>query len=65
MFNLKRKDKQWIEVTHAASGDVLKVAIDRIDTLNGKVHLAFDDEPRNFMIVRGEKAHGPRPQIRG
>ena len=67
MLVLKRKDGQWIEVTHR-SGDVLRFRV--YDLRGGDGHpvrldLAFDDPARNFSIQRPERAlkgpHAARP----
>ena len=62
MLVLRRKDGQWVEVTHK-SGDVLRV---RVYGLNGepggRVNLAFDDEERNFSIQRPERAAESAPR---
>ena len=55
MLVLKRKDGQWIEVTHK-SGDVLRLRVYNINPDNpGRVNLAFDDDDRNFDIQRPER----------
>lgn len=55
MLVLKRKEGQWVEVTHR-SGDVLRVRVYQIeDGKPGNVNLAFDDEARNFEIERPER----------
>jgi hypothetical protein len=50
---LKRKEGHWLEVTHAASGDVLRVRVQ--DIKPGKLNLVFDDPERNFAIERPER----------
>ena len=60
MLVLKRKEGQWVQVTHAASGDVLRIRV--YDITNGlppRANLAFDDSPRNFILERPERV--PRP----
>ncbi len=59
MLVLKRSDGQWVEVVHR-SGDVLRI---RAYDLRpgpagrpGRLHLAFDDPPRHFTILRPERA---------
>jgi hypothetical protein len=55
MLVLKRKEGQWVEVTHR-SGDVLRLRVYNIaHDYPGRVNLAFDDEPRNFSIQRPER----------
>ena len=60
MLVLRRKDGQWIEVTHR-SGDVLRFRVyDVCDDVPGRVNLAFDDPARNFVIQRPERVlRGP------
>lgn len=66
MLVLKRKEGQWVEVTHR-SGDVLRIRVCKIESgAPGHLNLAFDDEPRNFEIERPERRHdraaaGPAP----
>lgn len=59
MLVLRRREGQWVEVTHR-SGDVLRI---RVYDIGGDgsgrhcgAHLAFDDAPRNFAIERPERA---------
>lgn len=60
MLVLKRKEGQWIEVVHAASGDMLRIRVYNIRDRDPKqVDLAFDDDARNFNINRPERK--PRP----
>lgn len=55
MLVLKRKEGQWINVTHK-NGDVLRIRAFRIQGGHpGQLDLAFDDEPRNFSIQRPER----------
>jgi hypothetical protein len=57
MLVLKRKEGQWVEVTHR-SGDVLRIRACNIQGANpGHVNLAFDDDARNFEIERPERRH--------
>jgi hypothetical protein len=56
MLVLRRKDGQWIEVTHR-SGDVLRFRVyDVSGEAPGRVNLAFDDADHNFAIQRPERA---------
>lgn len=60
MLVLKRREGQWIEVTHR-SGDVLRFRVYDIQG-HGEPHvnLAFDDAARNFGIERPERVlRGP------
>ena len=55
MLVLRRKDGQWIEVTHR-SGDVLRFRVYEISGESpGRVNLAFDDPERHFAIQRPER----------
>jgi hypothetical protein len=70
MLVLKRKEGQWIEITHK-SGDFLRFRVyDICGDAPGRANLAFDDPARNFEIQRPERplhrdgahpAPGPRP----
>lgn len=55
MLVLRRKDGDWVIVTHR-SGDVLRIRVyDCTGTpgrTGGGAHLAFDDPPRNFAVER-------------
>lgn len=59
MLVLKRREGQWIEITHR-SGDVLRFRVYDIYEGPGRVNLAFDDPARNFEIERPERLHRPR-----
>jgi hypothetical protein len=55
MLVLKRKEGQWVHVTHK-SGDVLRLRIYDIEPgVPGRVNVAFDDDARNFAIERPER----------
>ena len=55
MLVLKRKEGQWVEVTHR-SGDVLRIRVCRIEPgMPGQLNLAFDDDARYFEIERPER----------
>lgn len=57
MLVLKRKEGQWVEVTHR-SGDVLRIRVCKIEAgMPGHLNLAFDDDARNFEIERPERRH--------
>ncbi len=67
MLVLKRKEGQWIDVTHK-SGDVLRFRVYNLcSEFPGRVNLAFDDAERNFEIQRPErvlsKATVGRPSV--
>lgn len=62
MLVLKRKEGQWVEVTHR-SGDILRIRVCKIEGgAPGHLNLAFDDAPRHFEIERPERRHQPRPE---
>lgn len=55
MLVLKRKEGQWVEITHR-SGDVIRIRAYNIQQgLPNSVNLAFEDEARNFEIERPER----------
>ena len=55
MLVLKRKDGQWIEITHK-SGDIVRFRTYNLSSeYPGRVTLAFDDDERNFDIHRPER----------
>lgn len=57
MLVLKRKEGQWIEVVHEASGETLRIRVYGIDgRFPGHANLAFDDAPKHFRIERVERA---------
>jgi hypothetical protein len=52
---LKRKEGQWVDVTHR-SGDVLRIRVCQVMFGNPpRLNLAFDDDERNFEIQRPER----------
>ena len=53
MLVLRRTEGQWIELTHEASGDMIRFRV--YDLQAGRAHLAFDDSARNFRIERPER----------
>jgi hypothetical protein len=56
MLILRRKEGQWVEITHR-SGDVIRVRVYNIRArAPGQLDLAFDDDDRNFVILRPERA---------
>ena len=60
MLVLRRKEGQWVEITHK-SGDTIRVRVCNIRTRNSaQLDLAFDDDARNFLIQRPER--GGRPE---
>ena len=55
MLVLKRKEGQWIDITHK-SGDILRFRVYNLcSEFPGRVDLAFDDAERNFEIQRPER----------
>jgi hypothetical protein len=56
MLILRRKEGQWVEITHR-SGDVIRVGICNVRTrYPGQVDMVLDDDARNFIIQRPERA---------
>ncbi len=56
MLILRRKEGQWVEITHR-SGDTIRVRVCNVRARNaGQIDLAFDDEARNFTVQRPERA---------
>jgi hypothetical protein len=55
MLVLKRKEGEWVEITHK-SGDVLRLRLYEICGRSpARANLAFDDPARNFVIQRPER----------
>lgn len=55
MLVLKRKEGQWIDLTHR-SGDVIRIRVGQIEAGRpGTLNLTFDDDARNFAIERPER----------
>lgn len=55
MLVLRRKDGQWVEITHK-SGDVIRFRVYGLcQDAPGRINLAFDDPARNFDIQRPER----------
>jgi len=56
MLVLRRKEGQWIEITHP-SGDRVRIRVYNIRSrYPGHLDLAFDDADHHFTIRRGEQA---------
>jgi len=56
MLILRRKEGQWVEITHR-SGDVIRVRVCNIRTrYPGQIDLVLDDDAHNFLIQRPERA---------
>jgi hypothetical protein len=54
MLVMRRKEGQWIEITHA-SGDRLRIRVYNIRSrYSGHLDLAFNDPDHHFRIGRGE-----------
>lgn len=59
MLVLKRKEGQWVEITHK-SGDKIRIRVYRIrEGFPSQLDLAFDDDARNFEIQRPERKLAP------
>ena len=55
MLVLRRKEGQWVEITHR-SGDTIRVRVCNIRARHpGQLDLAFDDDARNFLVQRPER----------
>jgi hypothetical protein len=55
MLVLKRKEGQWIEITHT-SGDVIRFRVYNIRSrFPGQLDIAFEDDARRFTIERPER----------
>jgi hypothetical protein len=55
MLILRRKEGQWVEITHR-SGDVIRVRVCNVRArYPGQVDLALDDAAHNFVIQRPER----------
>ena len=58
MLVLGRREGQWLEIVHSASGDVLRVrTYDIVADAEGgpTLDMAFHDPARNFAIERDER----------
>ena len=55
MLILRRKEGQWLEITHR-SGDVIRIRVCNVRArYPGQVDLVLDDGARNFVIQRPER----------
>ncbi len=55
MLILRRKEGQWVEITHR-SGDVIRIRVCNVrPRYPGQCDLALDDPARNFAIQRPER----------
>lgn len=52
MLVLKRKNNQWVELTHR-SGDTIRIRVQNVS--GNRLDLVFDDPLRNFAIERPER----------
>lgn len=53
MLVLNRREGQWTDITHEATGQLLRVRVTEVG--NGTVNLVFEDDVRNFKIDRPER----------
>lgn len=61
MLILRRKEGQWLEIRHKASGDLIRVRVCNIRArFPGQRDVALDDDARNFDIHRPER-NAPDP----
>lgn len=52
MLKLRRKEHQWFDIVHVATGETMRICWER----NGNTaNLCFDDDARHFAIVRPER----------
>ena len=57
MLILRRREDQWVEITHRESGNSIRVRVCNIRArYPGQVDLVLDDEAYNFVIQRPERA---------
>ena len=57
MLILRRKEGQWVEITHK-SGDTIRIRVCNIRArFPGQLDLAFDDDDRHFSVQRPERAN--------
>lgn len=55
MLILRRKEGQWVEITHK-SGETIRLRVYNIRSrYPGQLDIAFDDDARNFTIQRPER----------
>lgn len=54
MLALRRKEGHWVEITHIASGETIRVRVYNIKYRS--VDLVFDDKDHNFTIERPERS---------
>lgn len=55
MLVLRRKPGQWIDITHAKTGELLRIRVDFGPDRPNQVSLSFDDSVRNFDIQRPDR----------
>jgi len=64
MLVLRRKEGDWLELTHQESGDMIRMRITNIRARApkpGQVDVIFDDDRRLFEIRRPVAAATPAP----
>lgn len=55
MLILRRKEGQWLDITHR-SGDVIRIRVCNIRSrYPGQLDLVLDDAARNFLVHRPER----------
>jgi hypothetical protein len=66
MLVLRRKEGQWVEITHH-SGDRMLIRVYNIRCrFPGQIDMAFDDPDHHFNIQRGDRSWPRRsPRLRG
>jgi len=63
MLILRRKEGQWVEVTHR-SGDTIRIRVYNIRTrYPGQLDLAFDDDAHNFAVQRPERVPASQTSV--
>lgn len=56
MLILRRKNGDYVDVTHGTSGDVLRIWTSNVRWCGGtQVDMGFDDPAHNFQIQRSER----------
>lgn len=57
MLILRRNERQWVQIQHQDSGDVIRVQIRELRRGAGEVILAFEDDRFRFNVDREERLH--------
>jgi hypothetical protein len=61
MLILRRKEGQWVEITHR-SGETIRLRVYNIRSRHtGQLDIAFEDDARNFVIQRTERINRLEP----